>query len=83
MKFIFRVEENGYELRFWDEINEEIGDLLVEDWDLHHLHSYLRSVNFHISMKTLERAEKELENGNFVLLEEKENSTFHKELVII
>lgn len=82
MKFIFRIEENGYELRCWNELDEEIGDLLVDDWDLHQIYNYLRSANFNISMKTLERAEKELDYKNFVLLEEVDKSFFNRELIL-
>jgi len=83
MKFIFRIEENGYELRAWNEIDEEIGDLLVESWDLHQIHSYLESIHFHIPYTKLERAEKELENRSFVIFSEKERSQFDKELTFI
>ena len=83
MKFIFRIEENGYELRCWNEVDEEIGDLLVESWDLHQIHDYLTNTHFHIPYSKLERAEKELEDRSFVIFDEKEKSQFDKELTLL
>ncbi|MFW6029326.1 MAG: hypothetical protein ACOCRO_03640 [Halanaerobiales bacterium] len=83
MTFIFRIEENGYELRCWNEVDEEIGELLVESWDLHQIHNYLTNNHFHILYSKLERAEKELEDRGFVIFGEKEKSKFYKELTLI
>lgn len=70
MKFILLVEEDGYELRYWDEITNEIGESIVSSWDKNLFHKKLVNMNFHISKKTLFSAinKIEVEDINYVML---------------
>ena len=79
MKFVLNIEENGYELRGWDEENEEVGELLVCSWSMKDIHQCLENLKFKIHMNDLKCAEELFEKKSFVILDEKEN----KELEII
>ena len=56
MKFILLIEENGYELRYWDEIEEDIGDSIVTSWDVDFLYRELKIMNFNIAKDVLRKA---------------------------
>lgn len=79
MKFILLVEENGYELRYWDEIGEEIGDSIISSWDVNEFYKKLVNMNFHISKKTISKAVSMIESGknNFVVLHSMNNKPNH------
>lgn len=79
MKFILNIEENGYELRGWDEENEEVGELLVCSWSMKDIHQCLENLKFKIHMNDLKEVEEMFEEKAFIILDEKEN----KELEII
>ncbi len=68
MKFVLSVEENGYELRFWDELNEEVGSLLMCDWDLKRIFKNLQYLNFDIKFSDAYKIEDLLQIKHFVLL---------------
>ncbi len=70
MKFVLLIEEDGYELRYWDEINEEIRDSIISSWEEDELYKNLVDLDFHISRKTLNKAIKLIESGqqDFVIL---------------
>lgn len=74
MKFVLFVEEDGYELRYWDEINEEIRDSVVSPtWDVNVMRRQLVSMEFNIKKRTLQEAIEILESGrnSFVILSSK------------
>lgn len=90
MKFILLVEEDGYQVRYWDQINEEIGDCIAVDWKPHKLHSKLISKGFNINEKTLKEAVHKLDKGPepFVVLRSELKSivnldTFINDLFVI
>jgi hypothetical protein len=70
MKFVLIVEEDGYELRYWDEINEEIRDSVITAWDTNEFYRKLVDMDFNISKKTLAKAVQLIESGrqDFVIL---------------
>lgn len=70
MKFVLLIEENGYELRYWDEINEEIRGSLIAAWDANDLYKKFVAMNFNINKKTLSYAINLIETGqkDFVIL---------------
>lgn len=63
MKFVLLIEEDGYELRYWDEINEEIRDTIVSGWDINEFYKKCVDIDFNITKKTLNRAVQILEQG--------------------
>lgn len=63
MKFVLLIEEDGYELRYWDEINEEIRDSIVTAWEVKDLYKNLIDMDFNISKKTLTKAIQQIESG--------------------
>ena len=70
MKFIIMVEEGGYQVRYWDQISDEIGESIATNWDKNVLHKTLSSKGFNISKKILYKAVKELDETNepFIVL---------------
>jgi hypothetical protein len=56
MKFILMIEDNGYEVRYWDQINDEIGESIASNWDKEKLYKTLNSRGFHIAKKELYKA---------------------------
>ena len=70
MKFILLVEEDGYEFGYWDEINEEIRESIVSEWDVNELHRKLTLMDFKVTKKTLFKAVDliESEKQDFVIL---------------
>lgn len=70
MKFILMVEEDGYQVRYWDQINEEIGDSIATNWNVKKLYSQLKEKNFHINKDVLKDAISRLDEGPepFVIL---------------
>jgi hypothetical protein len=68
MKFIILIEENGYQVRYWDEINNDIGECIAESWDNKNLLQILKSKGFNIKKQELEEAIKAIEEEPFVIL---------------
>jgi len=69
MKFVILIEESGYELRYWDEVNEEIRDSIVTCWDKNEFYDKLVEMGFHMSKRVLERVFFLIEDGKpFVVL---------------
>lgn len=64
------IEENGYQVRYWDQISDEIGESIASDWDPKRLHKTLISKGFNVERKTLEKCIKKIdeENETFVVL---------------
>lgn len=83
MKFILRVEEEGYELRCWNDQEEEIGELLIQSWNMKDIHEYLLEADFEIKLKKLKEAESRFENESFIILSETDKHTeFEQELIV-
>lgn len=86
MKLILTLEENGYELRYWDEISEEIGSSIVSSWDVKEFHKQLVNMNINISKQILNEAVRliEEEKKNFVIFSSKNKpnhlDTFHDDV---
>lgn len=70
MKFVLLLEEDGYELRYWDEINEEIRDSIITSWDADDFYRRLVDMEFNIKKKTIVKAMKmiESEEKDYVIL---------------
>lgn len=68
MKFIMLIEESGYQVRFWDEINNNIGECIAEAWGHKKLYETLKSKGFQIQKKELEEAITMIEEEPFVIL---------------
>ena len=70
MKFILMVEEDGYQVRYWDEITEEIGDSIAESWDSRTLYEGMKQVGMNISHEDFKKAYDIIESGEqpFVVL---------------
>ena len=89
MKLILTVEENGYELRYWDEITEEVGDSIITLWDVELFHQQLVNMNFNISKRVLTEAIRliEEEKQDFVILASKNKlnklDTLHDDVFVI
>ena len=73
MKFILLVEEGGYQVRYWDEINNVVGECIAEGWDHKKLYDRLQTRGFNIQKKELEEAIKIIDDEPFVVL-----SSHHK-----
>ena len=58
MKFIILVEEGGYQVRYWDEINNVIGECIAEAWDYKELYKTLQTKGFNIKKKRIRRSNK-------------------------
>lgn len=70
MKFILMVEEDGYQIRFWDEIIEKIGETIASSWDKKKLHETVRLKGMNIKKDELYHAIDLVENHDksFVVL---------------
>lgn len=75
MKFILMVEEDGYQIRFWDEILEQIGENVASSWDKKQLHTTLKNKGMNIKKEELYKAIDMIENQDksFVVLK-----SYHK-----
>lgn len=84
MKFIISVEENGYEIRCWDEINEDLGEKLVSSWKMKDIYDKFKDMHFSISPKLEKHVNKLLEEEGFIILSEDktDGSLFHSELEV-
>lgn len=75
MKFILLVEDEGYQIRYWNEMTSEIGPTIAESWDKNELYKKLSIKQFHIDKRVFNEAIKEieLEEKPFVVLKSNEN----------
>ena len=53
MKFILHIEDEGYHVRFWDEINETVGESIAHSWKKDRLYQTLITKGFKISKQEL------------------------------
>lgn len=76
MKFILMVEEDGYQVRYWDQINEEIGESIATAWKSDKLYQKLKDKGFHIHESDLKEAFKRVDKGlePFVVLKSESKS---------
>lgn len=89
MKFILYVEDEGYAVRFWDEINESVGQSIAHSWNKDKLFKKLSAQGFKITREELDRAVKILEEQDkpFVVLtslkKQMDLDTFLNDLFVI
>ena len=78
MKFVLMVEESGYEIRYWDEVQGEIRDTLASGWTIKELHENLEAIGFNITIKNLQKALDIVKSGEpFIVLNSKSESLLH------
>ena len=70
MKFILMIESDGYQVCYWDQINELIGPAIAANWDRNKLYNTLSSMGFNIESKELNKAINKIEDDedSFVIL---------------
>lgn len=69
MKFVMLVEEGGYQVRYWDETNNVVGECIAKAWDRDKLYDGLQAKGFNIQKKELEEAMKIVDDHEpFVVL---------------
>jgi hypothetical protein len=70
MKFILLLEEQGYEVRYWDQITEQIGESIATNWNKKKLYELLLASGFNIKKDDLKEAFSILDSGEkpFVVL---------------
>ncbi len=70
MRLVFLVEDEGYQVRFWNELTQEIGEVLASSWEHNILLSKLKSSGFSIDRKTVEECIRKIEEEDkpFVVL---------------
>jgi hypothetical protein len=89
MKFVLTIEEDGYELRYWDEVSEEVGDSIVCEWDRNIFYRMLNDMNFNISKKLLFKGIDLIEDNkkNFIIFSSKQQDhhldTLHDDVFYI
>ena len=89
MKFVLHLEDDGYQMRFWDEINETIGESIATNWDRKKLYEELFNKGFKINKDEFEKAIKILDDVQkpFVVLKSQKKEidldTFLSDLFII
>jgi hypothetical protein len=89
MKFILYVEDEGYAIRYWDEIQETVGATIAHSWRKDKLYKLLTNTGFQITEKELGRAIKILDEKSkpFVVLTSKKKGmdldTFLNDLFVI
>ena len=73
MKFILILDDGGYQVRYWDQINDQIGESIATNWDKDKLYKTLRSKNFNIDKSNLYRAIDKIDENQepFVVLKSK------------
>jgi len=78
MRFIVTFEDDGYELRYWNEITEEVGEVFAKAWTQRKFSDELKQKGLRITQRELQRAFKIInsENRPFVVLKSKESNNF-------
>lgn len=84
MKFVITVEENGYEIRCWDEINEDLGESLVSSWDIKNVYKKFEDMHFVLDYSLKNHIVKLLDEEGFIVLGEDktDGSLFHSKLEV-
>lgn len=62
------IEENGYQIRYWDEITNNIGECIAQAWNHKHLYEKLKSQGFNIKKRELKEAIEMIDQTPFVIL---------------
>jgi len=68
MKFVLLIEEDGYQVRYWDEITNSIGECIAEAWEYDKLYDRLKTRGFNIKHRDLKEAISMIEEKPFVVL---------------
>lgn len=77
MRFIITIEDDGYELRYWNENTEEIGDVVVRSWTQKEFYNNVKEKSIKITQKELYKAFKIISDGNpFVILKSQDSNKF-------
>ena len=76
MRFIITYDDDGYELRYWNELTEEIGEVFAKAWTQKKFYEELREKGIRITQRELYKALKVItrENKPFVVLKSKGNN---------
>lgn len=76
MRFIITFEDDGYELRYWNEITEEVGEVLIKSWTQKKFYEELKLKAIKITQKELRKSFNIIntEERPFVVLKSKEHS---------
>lgn len=84
MKFILMVEEDGYQVRYWDEITEEIGDSIAESWDSKILYNEVQQFGMNIHQEDFMHAYNIIESGEqpFVVLKSSKKEDMSLEIFL-
>ena len=84
MKFIMMIEEDGYQVRYWDEITEEIGDSIAESWDPKTLYDNVQLVGMNILHEDFMKAYHIIESGDqpFVVLKSNKKEDMSLEIFL-
>jgi len=82
MKFIISIEENGYEIRCWDEMNEDMGEQLISSWKMKDIYNKFKEMHFSIDPSLKKHIDELLDDKGFIVLAEDETdgSLFHSKL---
>ncbi len=88
MRFIITYEDDGYELRYWNELTEEIGEVFAQAWTQKKFSDELKQKGVKITQRMLLSALKMIssENRPFVVLKSKESNnieTLSNEVFVI
>lgn len=76
MKFIVMIEEEGYQLRYWDETKNEIGDSIVSDWNKRTFSQKIENFGINLNGDCLKKIFYRLDAGKpFVVLVSKEEDS--------
>ena len=82
MKFIMLVEESGYQIRYWDELSNNIGECIAESWDSKKLFNALKTKGFNIRKDDLNEAIKIMDNEPFVIFSSKQKDPMDLDTLI-
>lgn len=76
MRFIITYEDDGYELRYWDEITEEVGEVFAKAWTQKKFYEELREKGVRITQRELLKSLKIIsrENRPFVVLKSRDSN---------
>lgn len=79
MRFVITLDENGYELRYLDEVENKLSSPIVACWNKKKFASMLYRDEIFIDKKELQKAFNLLEEKSFVVFNcyEKENNRLH------
>ncbi len=77
MRFIITYEDDGYELRYWNEITEEVGEVFIKAWTQKKFSEGLKQKGVKIVQRELYKALKIIsaDDRPFVVLKSNENNS--------